>query len=144
MPKARLNYSISIEAAEALDAYCASTGRKAADVARQVILDHLEEEPNTLPLNTVHPKGRRADIWVQSTTINALDHKARADGHVSRSALIDSLLLRFLHSRNDPKFVSVTLNVPHEHWQQLGSVPAAAILRAIEAMVERQPQKECV
>jgi len=144
MTKARLNYSINLDTAEALDDYCASTGRKAADVARQVVLDYLDDGVTPVPPNTLHPKGRRADIWMQHTTLAALDAKTRTEGHASRSALVDSLLCRFLNNRQTPKFVPVTINVPLELWNQIGPNPEEEILRAITAMPKCVVQKECV
>lgn len=137
--RARLNYSLDEQTAQALHDYCESTGRKAAEVARQTILDYLDAEVAHDRCIT-HPSDKRADLWLQPASMSAFDQRVEREGHISRSALICALLANFLNSRPMPKQMAVTINVPIELWNQLGGDPEAAIIRAIEASLT----KECV
>jgi len=140
--KSRLNYSLDEQTAQALDDYCKSTGRKAAEVARQVILDYLDTDADTALSPCVrHPTEKRADLWLHPASMAAVDKRVQRERHISRSALICALLANFLESRPLPKTVTVTLDLPTELWNQLGNDPEAAILRAIESAVAA---KECV
>jgi len=145
MPKARLNYSISDATSVAMEAYCTATSRKAADVVRQVILDYLQEGAE--PISTVcrvHPSDKRADLWVQSGTIQTLDARCASERHVTRSALIDALVASFLLARPIAKTVTLVLEIPSALYNTLAKSgdPHGAVIRAIQSSVE--PVKECV
>lgn len=135
--KTRLNYSLSDQVAKDLDAYCQTTGRKTAEVARQVILDYLDMEPDeALPACVGHPTGKRSDLWLQPASMAALDRRIKREGHASRSAVICALLMNFLNSRPAPSTVAVTVNVPIALWNRLGEDKEAAIISAIEDSIE--------
>ena len=137
--KIRLNYSLDEQTTQALDDYCKSGGRKAAEVARQVILDYLDTDAElALPPCVGHPTDKRADLWLQPASMASIDRRVKQERHVSRSALICALLARFLASRPLPKTAAITINIPIELLNRLGDAPEAAILHAIEESLTKE------
>jgi len=142
--KLRLNYALPNDLATELDDYCQDTGRKAADVIRQLVSDYALGQMPTEAAVTTHPSDtRRADLWLQMGTLAALDERVTSEGHASRSALISKLLGDYLIARA-PKNTMITVQVrlPKALYESLlaqGDVEQA-ILRALIP----EPAKECV
>jgi hypothetical protein len=126
--KVRFNYVLSDEVDRQLTVYCDHTHRTAADVVRQVLIEWVDGDLVLQRPMKDHPIGKRTNIDISSAVRNALEGRVAKEGHVSLSAVVNALLLRFLSARAAPTgdTLTVRLPVPLPLYQKLS---AAACLR---------------
>lgn len=113
-PWARLNFVLPQDLDSALDAYQERTGRSPSDVIRSLVVEWLDGTISLRERASKHPDGRRSNIQVRHNTQSALEARVTSEGHATVSAVVESLLRRWLlHRASDgEETVTLALRVP--------------------------------
>ena len=94
----RLNYTIPLEVESSLSEYCEFTGRSAADVIRQLIVDFNDGKITiSRPVENI-VDGRRTNLSIKRIIIESFDKKITTLG--TRGNVIVKLLSIYLSSRD--------------------------------------------
>jgi hypothetical protein len=133
----RLNFVLPTDLDADLAGYCAETGRKATGVIRQLVVEWLEGDLSLPERASEHPEGRRTNILLPPRVADALDARRASEGHVTRAAVIEALLRRFLVRRRSSSGDTLTVRVrlPVDLFNELATVCKAVGLSVEEALV---------